>query len=777
MSILATCLGHPRIGSGRELKKALEAFWAKKISQADLEETARALRARHWSAMKAAGIDHVPTNDFSFYDHVLDTAVMVGAIPERYLAVADPLTRLFAMARGLQDPSTGLDVPALEMTKWFDTNYHYIVPELAPEQTFRLDATKILREIDEARALGVEPRPVLLGPVSFLRLAKLAAGASASATPLHCLDRLVLVYQELLALLAERVDWVQLDEPCLVLDLDGHAVEAYRRAFGRITFSRKRPRLLLTTYFGELGSNLDLALGLGCEALHVDLVRAPEQLEPILAQLGASTTLSVGVVDGRNIWRTNLDRAHELVSRALAVLGPARVWVAPSCSLLHVPVNLTFEKKLDPELRSWLAFAAQKLDEVKALADTAQSAPRSPELSKDPRFVAARAALSSRRSSPRTKDLGVRRRAGQVADDMLRRQSPYEARARRQHERFGLPSLPTTTIGSFPQTREVREARASWRAGRSTADAYEQFLKEETRRCVAEQEAIGLDVLVHGELERTDMVEYFGEQLDGFAFTENGWVQSYGSRCVKPPILFGDVVRQRPMTVEWSRYAQSLTKKPMKGMLTGPVTILEWSFVRDDQPRSETCIQIALALRDEVMDLEAAGLGMVQVDEPALREGLPLRRIEYPAYLRWAVDAFRLTTAGVKDETQIHTHMCYAEFGDILEAIAAMDADVISIETSRSKMELLTDFGHFKYPNEVGPGVYDIHSPRVPTTEEMDELLDRAMMVLPRDRLWVNPDCGLKTRGWPEVKAALVNMVEAARLARDGAELRERRRT
>ena len=764
MSLIATCLGYPRIGAGRELKKALEAFWTKKIPQEALAETAKTLRSRHWSEMKAAGVDHIPCNDFSLYDQVLDTAVMVGAIPERYLTIGDPLTRLFAMARGLQDPERGIDVPALEMTKWFDTNYHYIVPELAVEQGFKLDATKILGEVDEARALGIEPRPVILGPVSFLLLSKLAGGADASATTLHSLDRLLLVYQQLLVTLGGLVSWVQIDEPCLVLDLEGHAAECYRRAFDRLTSSTKRPRLLLATYFGELGANLALATGFGCEAIHVDLVRAPEQLDAVLAKVGPETTLSVGVVDGRNVWRTDLDRALDLVRRAVRALGPSRVWVGPSSSLLHVPVDLALEKKLDPELKSWLAFAAQKLEEIRALADVGDAeGTASPS---DARFEAARAALSARRASSRTKNVEVRRRAAALSADMLRRRSAYPERAKTQRERFGLPLLPTTTIGSFPQTREVRAARAGWRAGRISLDAYEQFLKEETRRCVAEQEALGLDVLVHGEFERTDMAEYFGEQLDGFAFTENGWVQSYGSRCVKPPILFGDVVRPRPMTVAWTTYAQSLTKKPMKGMLTGPVTILQWSFVRDDQPHAESCMQIALALRDEVADLEAAGVGMIQVDEPAIREGLPLRRIDYPAYLRWSVDAFRLATAGVKDRTQIHTHMCYAEFGDILEAIAAMDADVISIETSRSQMELFTDFGHFRYPNEVGPGVYDIHAPRVPTTEEMDELLRRAAAVLPTARLWVNPDCGLKTRGWPEVKAALVNMVESARRAR-----------
>ncbi len=760
--LTATCLGFPRIGANRELKKGLEAFWAGHITAAALEEQCRGLRARHWAAMKTAGFDEAPTNDFSLYDHVLDAAVMLGAIPARYAALADPLARYFAMARGLQDPAAGIDLPALEMTKWFDTNYHYIVPELALGQAFTPDPSRLLREIEEARAAGLRPRPVIVGPVTFLKLAKLAPGSPAAASTVQAIDRLVMAYQQLLATLASQVEWVQVDEPYLVLDLDGHTAEAYRRAYDRLTFSKQRPKILLATYFGGLGPNLDLAASLGCDALHVDLVRAPEQLESVVAKLPSSTALSLGLVDGRNVWRTDLDAATALVRRAVDRLGRDRVRVASSCSLLHVPVDLEAETNLDPELKSWLAFANQKLDEIVALAAAAGGE----HAAGAARLQAARAALAARRGSHRVRNPAVRARAASVTPDMLRRRSPYPERARRQRERFRLPPLPTTTIGSFPQTEEVREARAAWRAGRMTSEAYREFLRDETRRCVAEQEALGLDVLVHGEFERTDMVEYFGEQLEGFAFTRNGWVQSYGSRCVKPPVIYGDVSRPRAMTVEWIRYAQSLTRKPMKGMLTGPVTILQWSFVRDDQPRSETCAQIALALRDEVRDLEAAGVGMIQVDEPAIREGLPLRRADHAAYLRWAVDAFLLATAGVADQTQIHTHMCYSEFGDILEAIAAMDADVLSIETSRSKMELFRDFGNTRYPNEVGPGVYDIHAPRVPPIAEMTGLLTRAAGVLPADRLWVNPDCGLKTRGWTEVRAALANMVESARNVR-----------
>jgi 5-methyltetrahydropteroyltriglutamate--homocysteine methyltransferase len=762
VALVASCLGHPRIGVARELKRALENFWSKKSSPEELRQVARELRQTHWSAMKAAGLEHVPSNDFSLYDHMLDTAVAFGAVPARYRAIGDPLARYFAMARGLQDPDAGVDVAALEMTKWFDTNYHYIVPELEPEQRFGLDASKILGELEEARALGVETRPVIVGPLTFLLLSKLAPGAPAALSPLDRLDALLPVYEELFERLASRdVRWLQLDEPCLVLELSAREKEAYQRAFARLSALPRRPKLLLTTYFGALGPNLELAAEAGSEGLHVDLVRAPGQLQAVLGALAPSAVLSLGVVDGRNVWRTQLDAAHALVRRAVRALGEKRVLVAPSCSLLHVPVSLQPEVRLDPELRDWLAFSAEKLQEVAALAEAGVR-----DAGTGPRFDEARAALAARRASPRTKHAGVRERARGVSAAMLRRASPYAERSVLQHARFRLPLLPTTTIGSFPQTADVRSARAAFRAGKLAEAEYDAFLEAETRRCIEKQDALGLDVLVHGEFERNDMVEYFGERLEGFAFTENGWVQSYGSRCVKPPVLYGDVSRPRPMTVDWAVFSQSQTQKPMKGMLTGPVTILQWSFVRDDQPRSDTCRQLALALRDELADLEAAGIGMIQVDEPAIREGLPLRRNEWSVYLRWAVDAFRLATSGVKNETQIHTHMCYSEFGDILDAVAEMDADVLSIETSRSKLELLGDFARFRYPNEVGPGVYDIHSPRVPSSAEMAELIVAAAGVLPPERLWVNPDCGLKTRGWAQVEAALANLVEAARQAR-----------
>ncbi len=763
MSVLSSCLGHPRIGVARELKRALEHFWSGRSTASELAATSAALRQRHLRSMHAAGLDHVPCNDFSLYDHVLDMAVCVGAVPVRYRAVTDPLRRYFAMARGLQDPASNLDLPALEMTKWLDTNYHYIVPELALDQRFELDPKKLLDEIDEARSLGVEPRPVLVGPVTFLLLSKLAPGAPPEAGPLDLLDDLLSVYAELLALLNQKgVAWVQLDEPCLVTDLSDEGKAAYRRALSRLSALAARPKLLLTTYFGALGDNLPLALESGCEGLHLDLVRGPEELERVCPLLPTTMLLSLGVVDGRNVWRTDLDRAHALVRRAVKALGEERVMVASSCSLLHVPLDLEAETTLDPEVKGWLAFATQKLAELRALAEAATLV----EAPDAPLFVESRAALRSREASPRTRSPAVRARVLSIGKAMRERKAPFTERERLQRARFALPPLPTTTIGSFPQTSDVRGARAAFRAGKMTQEDYQSFLRAETASCVANQEALGLDVLVHGEFERTDMVEYFGEQLSGFLFTHNGWVQSYGSRCVKPPILFGDVARPRAMTVEWARYAQELTRRPMKGMLTGPVTILQWSFVRDDLPRSKVCLQIALALRDEVRDLEAGGISMIQVDEPALREGLPLRKAEWSAYLDWAVEAFKVATSGVRDDTQIHTHMCYSEFGDILPAVAALDADVISIETSRSKLELLEDFARFRYPNEIGPGVYDIHSPRVPSSDEMLDLLRRAASVLPPEKLWVNPDCGLKTRAWPEVEAALENMVAAAKQAR-----------
>lgn len=755
---IVTNLGFPRIGAKRELKRAQEAHWRGESDAASLQDTARELRQRHWKLQRDAGADVVPCNEFSLYDHVLDTAFLFDAIPQRYraLADADPLAGYFAMARGHQ--KGGHDLHALEMTKWFDTNYHYIVPELEAGQQFRLRGDKPLVEFLEAKSAGFNARPVLLGPVSFLLLSKSVDGSDRLAL----LPQLVATYGELLGKLkAAGTEWVQIDEPCLVQDQDDDDRAAYRAAYAAFA-GIERPKLLLAAYFGALGDNLALAASLPVEGLHVDLVRGLDQLDEVLKALPVDRILSAGLVDGRNIWRTNLDNALVLARHARDRVGDDRLWLAPSCSLLHVPVDLGHEKSLDGELRSWLSFAKQKVGELRLLADALAGKPEA-----EAGLADARARIVSRRESARVHRAEVAARLDALAPGDAQRDNAFTARRKAQQARFGLPLFPTTTIGSFPQTQEVREARASNKSGKLSDADYDAFLEAETARCVRFQEEIGIDVLVHGEFERNDMVEYFGGLLDGFAFTKNGWVQSYGSRCVKPPVIWGDVSRPAPMTVHWSTFAQSLTRLPMKGMLTGPVTILQWSFVRDDQERARTCRQIALALRDEVRDLEAAGIGIVQIDEPALREGLPLRRADWKRYLDWAVESFRISASGVRDDTQIHTHMCYSEFNDIIEAVAAMDADVISIETSRSRMELLDAFVKFRYPNEIGPGVYDIHSPRVPDRQEMVGLLEKAIAVLAPEQLWVNPDCGLKTRGWPETRAALTALVEAAREMRD----------
>ena len=761
---IAMNLGFPRIGAHRELKRALEGYWSSKQDAPALLETARTLRQRHWQLQRDCGIKSIPSNDFSLYDHVLDAAVMIGAVPERYLPLADdPLAVYFAMARGHQDGS--VDVQAMEMTKWFDTNYHYLVPEFSVDSAFRLASTKAIDEYLEAKALGIETRPVLIGPVSLLLLGKMHG-----ASPLSLLDRLLPVYAELLGRLAQvGAQWIQLDEPMLVTDLSDDARSAHSHAYDVLRATAPNVKLLVATYFGSLSDNLPIATSLPVDGLHVDLIRSPEQLEAVARALPASRMLSAGVIDGRNIWRTDLDKAHAALRRIADIRGTDNLWVAPSCSLLHVPVDLALETHLDPEIRDWLAFGSEKLIEVAALAESAGVTATSSVSS--PPFVESRRAIADRAASPRVHDDAVARRLSSLTTAMFSRQSRYTAR-REAQKSLGLPLLPTTTIGSFPQTREVRAARAELKAGKRSLEAYESFIREETERTIRAQEAIGLDVLVHGEFERNDMVEYFGERLSGFAFTGNGWVQSYGSRCVKPPIIFGDVSRPAPMTVAWSSYAQSLTALPVKGMLTGPVTILQWSFVRDDQPRRVTCDQIALAIRDEVVDLEAARIRIIQIDEPAIREGLPLRRADWPTYLEWAIGSFRLATSGISDQTQIHSHMCYSEFNDIIESIAAMDADVVSMETSRSNMELLGAFARFKYPNEVGPGVYDIHSPRVPSDEDMLFLLRKAATVLDPRQIWVNPDCGLKTRQWSEVTPSLEGMVRAARQLRTELALR-----
>jgi 5-methyltetrahydropteroyltriglutamate--homocysteine methyltransferase len=769
--VQAANLGYPRFGAKRELKKALESYWSGKSSEAELLAVGKQLRLTHWQLQQAAGIDIIPSNDFSFYDQVLDTTLMVGALPARYQELnSATLEAYFAMARGFQQGS--LDIPAMEMTKWFDTNYHYIVPEIAPGQSFKLTSTKIIDEFVEAKNAGIHTRPVLLGPVSYLLLSKTVSnlipieqigGSIQEVMPLDELPTLLPVYIELLQRLTDAgADWVQVDEPCLVLDLDEKAQAAYRTAYAQLS-QFQGIQIMLATYFGALADNLNLAVELPVAGLHVDLGRASGQLDEVLAALPADRILSVGVVDGRNIWRTDLDAALAKVQQAVNALGSERVQLAPSCSLMFSPHDLDLETELDDELKSWLAFAQQKLAELALLK---QAMNEGVEVVAEP-FTASRAAVASRRQSERTHNPQVRQRQSQVSEAMLSRRSPYPARKTRQADAIALPPLPTTTIGSFPQTAAVRAQRTAFNKGTITQAQYDDFLKAEIERTIRLQEDIGLDVLVHGEFERTDMVEYFGEQLTGIAFTQHGWVQSYGSRGVRPPIIYGDVARPQPMTVDWSSYAQSLTQRPMKGMLTGPVTILQWSFVRDDQPRSVTCQQIALALRDEVLDLQNAGIRIIQVDEPALREGLPLRKSEQGAYLQWAVDCFRLTAGGVNDETQIHTHMCYAEFNDILDAIARMDADVISIEASRSKLELLEAFQRYQYPNDIGPGTYDIHSPRVPSTTEMEVLIRQATSVIPPTQLWINPDCGLKTRQWDEVMPALQNMVAAARQSRE----------
>lgn len=779
MSVFAANLGFPRIGPRRELKAAVEAYWAGKTDQAQLLATAKGLRAATWDRQKATGIDIIPSGDFSLYDQVLDTSVMLGAIPEiyRHLGAPDSLEVYFAMARGTRTLVPGHasapgqacvhvdgasargdgDVPAQEMTKWFDTNYHYMVPEVWPGQDFALTTSKPVDHYKEAAALGYSTRPVILGPVTWLLLAK---SKTPGFDPLTLLPRLLPVYAELLARLRDAgAFWVQIDEPALVLDLDDAARAAFVAAYAELG-SMPGIRVMLATYFGALGDNLETALSLPVAGLHVDLVRAPEQLEAVLAGAREDLVLSLGVIDGRNVWKADLTA---LLDRYEPVVGQRHeVEIAPSCSLLHTPIDLALETRLPSPCSEWLAFAVQKLEELLILRLGLSGG----------RYViadelAANAeAMAGRRASSLTNDKAVRARLAEATPDWARRVVPFEDRISHQHAILNLPLLPTTTIGSFPQTAEVRKARAAHGKGELGDAAYTRFLREEIERAVRWQEEIGLDVLVHGEFERNDMVQYFGERLAGFAFTRSAWVQSYGSRCVRPPIIYGDVSRPRAMTVDWWRYAQGLTDKPMKGMLTGPVTILQWSFVRDDQPRSETCRQIALAIRDEVLDLEAAGAKIIQIDEAALREGLPLRRAGWQRYLDWAVEAFRLSAAGVRPETQIHTHMCYSEFNDIIAAIGAMDADVISIETARSKMELLDAFADYAYPNEIGPGVYDIHSPRIPLPGEMADLIVKAGERLSVRQLWVNPDCGLKTRKWEDVKPALVNMVEAAKNAR-----------
>jgi len=750
---IAANLGFPRIGLKRELKKAIESYWKGNIAESGLQEIAKELRQKHWKIQERAGIQHIPSNDFSLYDHALDTIAMVGAVPKRYNFIGNKIDTdlYFSMARGRQDQKN--DVVAMEMTKWFDTNYHYIVPEFTKDTNFKLCSNKILEEYKEAKALGIETRPVLLGPVSFLLLGK----AYGDFSPLALLDKILPIYEQVLNQLQEAgVNWVQIDEPCLVLDLKEEAKKAYKTAYNKLS-KKFEANIMLTTYFDELGDNLELATSLPVEGLHIDLVRAPWQLDEVIEKLGNDQYLSLGLVDGRNIWKNNFSQSLEIAKKAVEALGKDRIIIAPSSSLLHSPIDLDEENELDGELKNWLSFAKQKLDEVAIISRILN------EESEEFKNILKENlnAVKSRQESNKVHNNTVKDRVNNLTHKDSQRISPFKERIRSQIEELKLPLLPITTIGSFPQTKDLRKIRADFKKGEISQEKYDKFLSQKTNELIKWQEDIGIDVPVHGEYERNDMVEYFGEQLQGYAFTKNGWVQSYGSRCVKPPIIFGDVSRPKAMTVYWTSYAQKLTKKPVKGMLTGPITMLQWAFVRDDQPRNQTCKQIAIAIGDEVKDLEKAGINIIQIDEPAFREGLPLRNKNKDEYLKWAVEAFRISSSNIKNSTQIHTHMCYSEFNDIINSIADLDADVISIETSRSAMELLDAFVEFQYPNEIGPGVYDIHSPRIPKVKEMEDLLYKALEVLDKKQIWVNPDCGLKTRNWNEVKPSLENMVEA----------------
>jgi len=768
---LSNVSGFPRIGPARELKFATESFWRGESTEADLQKTAREIRIANWKQMSDAGIDLIPSNDFSFYDQVLDTIALVGAIPERYGFKGGDvsLTDYFAMARGRQ--ADGVDVTAMEMTKWFDTNYHYIVPELGPATEFSLSSAKPFDEHAEAMSeLGIDTVPVLIGPVSLLLLSKPADGVSDDFDPLDLIEGLVEVYGEALEKLAEQgATWVQLDEPCFVEDRTEKELDALRLAYEELAKVHERPRILVKTYFDHVGDAYGVLRDLPVDGIGLDLHRGRHNVELIADQGGLEDKwLFAGIVDGRNVWICDLEHSLDLVAGLADRVG--QLVVSTSCSLLHSPMDLDAEPTggdddLDDELRSWMSFAVQKVGEVatlaKGLADGRKAI--ADELDANDR------ALDSRRNSHRTRNPEVRSRVEALTEADARRDSEFTERQKAQRERLGLPLYPSTTIGSYPQTTEIRTARAELREGKIDFAAYKERMESEIQKVISFQEEVGLDVLVHGEPERNDMVQYFGEQMMGYAFTQNAWVQSYGSRCVRPPIIFGDVSRPSPMTVDWHLYAQSLTELPVKGMLTGPVTMLQWSFVRDDQPRSETCKQLALAVRDEVHDLVAAGAGIVQVDEPAIREGLPLRAENWAEYLDWAVECFRISTSGVEDAIQIQTHMCYSDFGDIMDHIQAMDADVLLIEAARSRMELLGDWEKQGYAQEIGPGVYDIHSPRVPSVEEMSELLEAAAKVLTPDQVWVNPDCGLKTRAWPETEEALRNMVEAAKIVRESA--------
>ncbi|WP_409310009.1 5-methyltetrahydropteroyltriglutamate--homocysteine S-methyltransferase [Pectobacterium sp. B1J-3] len=752
MAIVNHTLGFPRVGLRRELKKAQESYWAGNTTQEALLTVGRELRARHWQQQKDAGVDLLPVGDFAWYDHVLTTSLLLGNVPARHQNEdgSVDLDTLFRIGRGRAP--TGQPAAAAEMTKWFNTNYHYMVPEFTKGQQFKLTWTQLLDEVDEALALGHNVKPVLLGPVTYLWLGKVKGE---QFDRLSLLQDILPIYQQVLAELAKRgIEWVQIDEPALALELPQEWLAAFKPAYDAL---QGQVKLLLTTYFDSVSQNLETIKALPVQGLHIDLVHGKDDAATLSAQLPASWVLSLGVINGRNVWRADLSSWFE---RLQPLVGTRELWLGSSCSLLHSPIDLSVEVRLDDEVKSWFAFAIQKCAELSLLSQALNSG-------NGQALEAYSAPIRARRTSTRVNNTAVAQRLAAITAQDSQRQNEYSVRAKAQRERFNLPAWPTTTIGSFPQTTEIRGLRLDFKQGRLDGNNYRTGIAEHIKQAVVEQERLGLDVLVHGEAERNDMVEYFGEHLDGFVFTQNGWVQSYGSRCVKPPVIIGDVSRPEAITVEWAKYAQSLTDKPMKGMLTGPVTILCWSFPREDVTRETIAKQIALALRDEVADLEAAGIGIIQIDEPALREGLPLHRSDWDAYLAWAVDAFRLNAAVAKDDTQIHTHMCYCEFNDIMDSIAALDADVITIETSRSDMELLESFEEFEYPNEIGPGVYDIHSPNVPSVEWMEALLKKAAQRIPAERLWVNPDCGLKTRGWPETRQALANMVQAAQRLRE----------
>jgi len=763
--VLACNLGFPRIGSRRELKKALEEYWDGRTTPADLQDTARAIRQQNWQYQQQVGVDHIPSNDFSFYDHVLDTIAMVGAVPKRFGWSGGnvDLDTYFLMARGAssavyakKNGKATAGTRPLEMTKWFNTNYHYIVPELEFAQKFALSSTKVLDEFLEAKELGLITRPVLLGPVSFLLLSK---AHTSIVDRLALLDGLLLVYVQVLQSLAEAgAQWVQFDEPCLSTELSDQALKALTKTYTALSKSRGNLKLLVASYFDGLGKNLSVATALPIDALHVDLVNAPEEVDELLSKLPPTMMLSAGVIDGDNIWKCNVEKTIELLERILAKMGQERLMVSPSCSLLHLPIDVELEKNMDREIHSWLSFAKQKLQEIALVT----SVLRGGKAGVAPAIEENRAICAQRAASPRVKDVLVRERVAAVQVNMFERISAYPERKKVQDKKFNLPLLPTTTIGSFPQTAKVRAARKLLRNGTIDSCAYGELMKEEILHDIELQEKIGIDVLVHGEPERNDMVQFFAEKLTGFVVTEHGWVQSYGSRYVKPSIIFGDISRPASMSVDWSVFAQEKANKPVKGMLTGPVTMLQWSFVRDDQHRSQTCEQLALAIREEVAELESNGIHIIQIDEPAIREGLPLKRSQWGDYLEWSVRCFRLSSSGVDDATQIHTHMCYSEFGDIIDAVAAMDADVISIEAARSHMDLLDNLRELGYPNEIGPGIYDIHSPLIPKEDDIEEQIRKALQVIPAERLWINPDCGLKTRRWEEVIPSLNAMVQAA---------------